>query len=176
MLYNCTYCSISVWQYCSNWCAHSNITCLMFSCYLHKHSVMQRYETLGVDGPLPHGRTSMGMFEFHRPPLDVRRRKYRELCFLRGTILACNMISFIYMFCMYLGINRDSFPIQHQMTQFKTLSGVFTARYGLSLYYISALFTCFVCISEEKTITFLCSINWSIFKTETESVYCAVRP
>jgi hypothetical protein len=32
------------------------------------------------------GDRTMKMLEFHREPLDVRRRKYRELCFLRGTV------------------------------------------------------------------------------------------
>jgi hypothetical protein len=36
-------------------------------------------------------------------------------------------------------------------------------------------FMCFVWISEQTAITFLYSINWLVFATETESVYCAVR-
>jgi len=34
---------------------------------------------------------------------------------------------------------------------------------------------CFVWISEETAIIFLYSINWLVFITETECVYCAVR-
>ena len=36
-------------------------------------------------------------------------------------------------------------------------------------------FMCFVWISEQTAIISLCSINLSVFKTEAESVYCAVR-
>ena len=34
---------------------------------------------------------------------------------------------------------------------------------------------CFVWISEQTAIISLCNINWLVFITETESVYCAVR-
>ena len=34
---------------------------------------------------------------------------------------------------------------------------------------------CFVWISEQTAIISLYSINWLVFITETESVYCAVR-
>jgi hypothetical protein len=52
----------------------------------------------------------MRMFEFLRPPLDVRRRKYKELCFLRGTILACSMIR-LYLHVLYVSRNKPrSFP------------------------------------------------------------------
>jgi hypothetical protein len=34
---------------------------------------------------------------------------------------------------------------------------------------------CFVWISEQTAIISLYSINWLVFMTETESVYCAVR-
>ena len=34
---------------------------------------------------------------------------------------------------------------------------------------------CFVWISEQKAIISLYSINWLVFITETECVYCAVR-
>ena len=34
---------------------------------------------------------------------------------------------------------------------------------------------CFVWISEQRAIISLYSINLSVFKTEVESVYCAVR-
>jgi hypothetical protein len=37
------------------------------------------------------------------------------------------------------------------------------------------VFRCFVWISEQTAIIPLYSINWLIFITETESVYCAVR-
>ena len=37
------------------------------------------------------------------------------------------------------------------------------------------VFMCFVWISEQTVIISLYSINWPVFVTETESVYCAVR-
>ena len=39
----------------------------------------------------------------------------------------------------------------------------------------TAVFMCFVWISEQTAIISLYSINWLVFITETESVYCAVR-
>ena len=39
----------------------------------------------------------------------------------------------------------------------------------------TAVFMCFVWISEQTAIISLYSINWLVFVTETESVYCAVR-
>jgi len=38
-----------------------------------------------------------------------------------------------------------------------------------------SVFVCFVCISEQKVIISLYSINWLVFINETERVYCAVR-
>jgi hypothetical protein len=35
-------------------------------------------------------------------------------------------------------------------------------------------FMCFVWISEQTAIISLCSINWQVFRTETQCVYCAV--
>jgi len=37
------------------------------------------------------------------------------------------------------------------------------------------VFMCFVCISEQTAIISLYNINWLVFITETECVYCAVR-
>ena len=39
----------------------------------------------------------------------------------------------------------------------------------------TAVFICFVWISEQTAIISLYNINWLVFVTETESVYCAVR-
>ena len=39
----------------------------------------------------------------------------------------------------------------------------------------TAVFMCFVWISEQTTIISLYNINWLVFVTETECVYCAVR-
>jgi hypothetical protein len=38
-----------------------------------------------------------------------------------------------------------------------------------------SVFTCFVWISEQTAIISLYNINWLVFITETECVYCAVR-
>jgi len=38
-----------------------------------------------------------------------------------------------------------------------------------------SVFVCFVWISEQTAIISLYSINWPVFITETECVYCAVR-
>jgi len=39
----------------------------------------------------------------------------------------------------------------------------------------TAVFMCFVWISEQTAIISLYSINWLVFITEKECVYCAVR-
>jgi hypothetical protein len=39
----------------------------------------------------------------------------------------------------------------------------------------TAVFMCFVCISEQTAIISLHSINWLVFINEEESIYCAVR-
>jgi hypothetical protein len=39
----------------------------------------------------------------------------------------------------------------------------------------TAVFMCFVWISEQTAIISLYNINWLVFTTETERVYCAVR-
>jgi hypothetical protein len=62
---------------------------------------------------------------------------------------------------------------------------VFTARYELyvppGLTFTNAtfcphsVFMCFVWISEQTAIISVYSVNWLVFITETECVYCAVR-
>jgi hypothetical protein len=42
------------------------------------------------------------MLEFREPPSE-----YTELCFLRGTIWACNIIQLLYVFCTDLRANSD---------------------------------------------------------------------
>jgi hypothetical protein len=111
---------------------------------------MWRLEFYGLP---PDGKTAMRKLEFHRPSLDVRRRKYRAPCFLRGRIWACNMIK-LYLRVWYGSRNKTRvFPHTALNDWFlKPCRGVFTARFGLSLYYNSVLFTCFVWISEQTTI------------------------
>ena len=38
-----------------------------------------------------------------------------------------------------------------------------------------SVFLCFVCISEQRAIISLYSINWLVFITQTQCVYCTVR-
>jgi hypothetical protein len=62
---------------------------------------------------------------------------------------------------------------------------VFTVRYGLyilpdltstnSTFCPHSVLMCFVWISEQTAIVSLYSINWLVFITETECVYCAVQ-
>ena len=57
---------------------------------------------------------------------------------------------------------------------------MFTARYGLVFIYNStfcphSVFMCFVWIWEQTAIISLYSINWLVFITERECVYCVVR-
>ena len=53
---------------------------------------------------------------------------------------------------------------------------MFTARYVLhSTFCPHSVFMCFVWIWEQTVIISLYSINWLVFITETECVYCAVR-
>jgi len=50
-------------------------------------------------------------------------------------------------------------------------------RFNLTLLSVhTAVFMCFVWISEQTAIISLYSINWLVCTTETECVYCAVRP
>ena len=52
-----------------------------------------------------------------------------------------------------------------------------TTRFNIQQSYVlpTQLYLCFVWISEQTAIISLYNINWLIFITETESVYCAVR-
>jgi len=53
---------------------------------------------------------------------------------------------------------------------------MFTARYVLnSTFCPHSVFVCFVWIREQTAIISLYSIDWLVFVTETEYVYCAVR-
>ena len=53
---------------------------------------------------------------------------------------------------------------------------MFTARYVLhSTFCPHSVFMCFVWICEKTAIISLYNIDWLVFITETECVYCAVR-
>ena len=51
-------------------------------------------------------------------------------------------------------------------------------QFNIQQFYVlphTAVFMCFVWIWEQTAIISLYSINWLVFITETECVYCAVR-
>jgi hypothetical protein len=57
---------------------------------------------------------------------------------------------------------------------------MFTARYELNTFTHSTfcpryVFMCFMWILQEYAVTSVYSINWLVFITETECVYCAAR-
>jgi len=82
----------------------------------------------------------------------------------------------IYVFCVDLRTDSDYFAVQHWLTGFYNRDGVFTARYVLhSTFCPHIVFMCSVWIWEHTAIISLYSIDWLIFITETECVYCAVR-
>ena len=60
---------------------------------------------------------------------------------------------------------------------YRTVVTICTASLTLtnSTFYPHSLFMCFVWISEQRAIISLYSINWLVFITETECVYCVVR-
>ena len=82
----------------------------------------------------------------------------------------------IYVFRMDLRTNSDYFPIQHQMVGFYNRDGVCLLRGTLYILRSAhTIYLCFVWIWEQTAIISLYSINWLVFITETECVYCAVR-
>jgi len=54
---------------------------------------------------------------------------------------------------------------------------LYNARFSIQQFYAlpTQLYLCFVWISEQTTIISLYNINWLVFITESECVYCAVR-
>jgi hypothetical protein len=78
----------------------------------------------------------------------------------------------IYVFCVDLRTNSDYFTVQHELTGFYNRDGVCLLR---GTFCPHSVFVCFVWIWEQTAIISLYSINWLIFITETECVYCAVR-
>ena len=82
----------------------------------------------------------------------------------------------VYVFCVDLRTNSDYFTVQHWLVGFYNRGGVFTARYVLhSAFCPHSVFMCFVWIWEQTAIISLYNIDWLVFITETECVYCAVR-
>jgi len=82
----------------------------------------------------------------------------------------------VYVFCVDLRKNSDYFTIQHWLTCFYNRDGMFTARYVLhSTFCPNSVFMGFVWNWEQRAIISLYSIDWLVFITEAECVYCAVR-
>ena len=100
----------------------------------------------------------------------------------------------IYVFCVDLRTNSDYFPTQQWLTGFYNRDGECLLRgtdfmcqiaviticttsltFNNSTLCPHSVFMCFVWISEQTAIISLYSINWLVFITEMESVYCAVR-
>jgi len=53
---------------------------------------------------------------------------------------------------------------------------LFTIRLSVeNLLFAHTEYYVFLCISEQTAIIYVYGINWSVFITETESVYCEVR-
>ena len=82
----------------------------------------------------------------------------------------------IYVFCVDLGTNSDYFTVQQWLVGFYNWDGVCLL---CGTFYIlrsaHTVYLCFVWISEQTAIISLYSIDWLVFITETECVYCAVR-
>ena len=62
------------------------------------------------------------------------------------------------------------------LTVWGPVVNICTARFSIQQFYVlPTQFMCFVWIWEQTAIISLYSINWLVFITETECVYCAVR-
>ena len=100
------------------------------------------------------------------------------VCLLRGTFYILGSAHTMYL-CILCGYQEKQ-PLFYctALTGWflKLRRSVFTARYVLhSTFCPHSVFMCFVWISEETAIISLYSIDWLVFITETECVYCAVR-
>jgi hypothetical protein len=99
------------------------------------------------------------------------------VCLLRGTSTFCVLpTQCIYVFCVDLRTNSYYFTVQHWLVGFYNWDGVCLLR---GTFYIlrsaHTVYLCFVWIWEQTAIISLYSIDWLVFITETECVYCAVR-
>ena len=87
--------------------------------------------------------------------------------------------------CIYLRTNSDLCHLQHKLigfynrdlTLYSPVVTVCTASltFNNSTFCPHTVFMCFVWISEQTAIISLYNINWLVFITKLESVYCAVR-
>jgi hypothetical protein len=70
-----------------------------------------------------------------------------------------------------LYVSPDAHYMYHSVVTICTASLTFNN----STFCPHSVFMCFVWISEQTAIISQCNINWLVFVTETESVYCVVR-
>jgi len=87
----------------------------------------------------------------------------------------------VYVFCVDLRTNSDYFTVninwlvcitETECVYCEVRTG---SLYNNSTFCPHSVFMCFVWISEQTAIISLHSVNWLVFITETECVYCAVR-
>ena len=98
------------------------------------------------------------------------------VCLLRGTFYV-QPTQCIYVFCVDLRTNGDYFTAQHWLVGFYNWDGVCLLR---GTFYIlrsahKAFYMLLVCTWEQTAIISLYNIDWLVFITDAECVYCAVR-
>ena len=85
-----------------------------------------------------------------------------------------------YVYRQFNPLNAELNPIYHLLALLGAhhILHVSRVRVNMQQFYVlphTAVFMCFVWISEQTAIISLYSINWLVCVTETECVYCAVR-
>ena len=96
------------------------------------------------------------------------------LCAVHSTIYVLPT-QWIYVFCVDLRTNSYYFTVQHWLVGFFNWDGGCLLR-G-TFYILRSAHTVFMCVLwiwEQTALISLCSINWLVFKTETECVHWAV--
>ena len=65
----------------------------------------------------------------------------------------------------------------HTLTLLKPRGFLYSTSFSIKIFCVCphSIFMCFVWIWEQTAATSLYSVNWSVFVTETECIYCAVR-
>jgi hypothetical protein len=96
-------------------------------------------------------------------------RLFRHHCLRDATVTVYMYNNKTTMVCLWL--TRHHQPFKAQQSLYVPPGLTFTN----STFCPHSIFMCFVLISEQTAIISLYSINWLVFITETECVYCAVR-